>query len=30
MPNEEYVSWQGYCMWKWEKQGLFEHEKYGG
>ncbi len=27
MSNEEYVGWQGYCMWKWEKQGLFEHEK---
>jgi len=27
MPNSEYVGWQGYYMWKWEKQGLFEHKE---
>jgi len=27
MPNSEYIGWQGYFMWKWEKEGLFEHKE---
>jgi hypothetical protein len=27
MSNKEYNDWRGYFMWKWEKQGLFKHEK---